>query len=148
MRARKKALVITVCAAVVLFVVAYFSWVAMRRTAVYACVASIHKALDSHELSGDVITGTGTDWNVLTVGESDRLLLRAYKTGSLDCMWRSSDGIPVDPWGSHFQVAARRTASNKNPELLIWSNGQDKAPGTSDDIVSPHGKKIPGVLSR
>lgn len=75
--------------------------------------------------------------------KSDRLVLAAYQSGSLDCRKREASGLPIDAWNNHFQVAVRRSKGSTGVEFLVWSNGPDGVAGTSDDIVSRRGEKAP-----
>jgi hypothetical protein len=141
MRNKKRWLII---ALFVMVIIAGAVWIVMRSNMRWACLVSIHQGLISlKDVESKLPADIGTEWRALSPTESDRIISEASRSGSLDCREREAGGLPLDPWGNHFQCAVRRSTKDNRLEFMVWSNGGDGVAGTSDDYVSPEGQTPP-----
>jgi len=144
MMARKKLLLILAVAAVILTGIGFIAWRELQGNIVIACVASVHQAVISFKVRERFIPDAiDAEWKALGDEQSDRLVSAAAQSGSLDCRERASDGLPVDPWGQHFRVPVRREQGDKFLRFMVCSPGRDAKDGTTDDLISPRGAKVP-----
>jgi hypothetical protein len=130
-----------------LFVVVFIAcavWIVMRSNMRWACLVSIHQGIISlKDVESKLPAEIGPEWRALSASEGDRLIFEASRLESFDCREREASGLPLDPWGNHFQCAVRRSEKNNRLEFMVWSNGSDGVAGTSDDYVSPEGQTPP-----
>ena len=146
MSRRKNLLSGAICIVVLAAIVGYIGWSELQKQAALACAASIHQGILSLSNSELGLTpDIGSTWKVLSNSESDRLILATSQVHPLDCRNRELNGLPLDPWSNRFRIAARWSTANNKLEFMVWSEGKDKVPGTSDDTVSPYGEKVPSL---
>jgi hypothetical protein len=119
-------------------------WHEMRKHVILACVASIHQGISNSNLSESDLADVKSEWTVLSKSDGAKLIVAASKTHPFDCS-RVKSGEPyLDYWGRPLRIGARKLPNGKL-EYQVWSTGNDGEAGTSDDLVSPYGKRALGV---
>ena len=116
---------------------ACIEWRKARETAMFACASSIHAALISTGAEGSInVPAMGADWHVFSNLEKTSLLSVPSMSRRLDCHNFKTD----DP---HLHIAARRLPQDQRTEVIVWFDGADGLAGTSDDVSSVPGAKVP-----
>ena len=100
------------------------------------------ESLWSQIIEGDVVNSVqvtvDNKWRRLSTTEYEAIIAELAKRRQVDVErgQLEKQRLLLDPWGRRYEIALRRPLGQEL-QALVWSNGPDRASGTSDDIAYP-----------